>query len=391
MQRLARKDLHAGLVMAEALLDKDNQVLLEANTVLTARHLELLAAWQVDFIRVREAGDTDASLAEQLALARQAERREPPAPPDNLLLLGISGRAVETILAGGVEAGADGAGTLLRPAALRQYDDILTALSMCLVSVRGQELALKQLNETAVLILRYLLATPGVVGYTMRPLARPVAEIARHTLSVSIWAGKIAQLLRLSAREMSNVVYGAVLHDVGKTVLPEAVAFPTQRLTGEQQAQYRSHVALGVSLLKDKNWIPKDALLILAQHHERQDGSGFPMQTPGEKIHRLSRIIALADSIDRALHPARKPALTLPELAETLPFWQTTHDPSLCFLVKQYLEDFIFSNRITLNDGRQGEIIYRHHAFREPVIRTADGEVIDLNRQADVRVEQYRL
>ena len=389
MKRLPRTELHEGQVMAEALLDKDNQVLLEANTVLTARHLELLEAWHVEFIRIREPGDTDASLAAALAAERGAERR--PQPPSNLELLGISARAVETLLAGGLEAGPAGAQTLFRSAAMRQYDDFLAALAPCLVNVRGQEMTLKQLNETAVLILRYLLSTPGVVGYAMRPSTRPVVELARHTLAVSIWAGKIAQLLRFSAREMSNVVYGAVLHDVGKTLLPEAVAFPTKKLTPEEDAQYRSHVALGVSLLKDKTWMPKDVLLILAQHHERLDGSGFPMQTRGEKIQLLARIVALADAIDRALHPTHGAALTLPELAERLPFWQAKHDPALCFLVKQYLEDFICSNRITLNDGRQGEIIFRHHAFREPVIRTEDGEVIDLNRQAEVRVEQYRL
>ena len=115
------------------------------------------------------------------------------------------------------------------------------------------------------------------------------------------------------------------------------------------------------------------------------------MQTKGEKIHLLARIIGLADAIDAAVHPLRGKSLSLPQLAETLPLWQNRYDPALCFAVKQYLEDFILSNRVILNDGRQGEVIYRHYAFREPIIRTAEGEVVDLNREAGVQVEQYRL
>ncbi len=396
MKRVGKRDFYEGLVMAEALVDKDNQVLLEANTVLTCRHIELLHSWDISFVRVREPADTDESLEAQLKKDREAEEQEKAAPKSSgadgpLVRLGLTENAVYAILTGDDSVVAPGAGTLLRPVALRQYDGFSASMTSYLVGGRGQEVAYKALNEIAVQILRYVLATPGVVGYALRPSTRPVAEVARHTLAVTVWSGKIAQLLHLSAREMGNVVYGAILHDIGKASLPENVASPKRKLTKGEETLYRSHVVSGLALLKDKTWIPKEVLLILAQHHERMDGSGFPMQTAGDKIHPLSRIVGLADDIDKAMHPIRGKALSLPELAEALPFWQREHDPSLCFLIKQYLEDFILSNRVILNDGRQGEVIYHHYTFREPIIRTAEGDVLDLNREAGVQVEQYRI
>ena len=395
MKRVSKEALYEGLVVAEPLVDKDNQVLLEANAVLTERNIELLRSWQVSFVRVREAGDTDESLVAQLHADRERERQEKTtksAPTgDPMVRLGLTESVIRTILAGDDSVVVAGAGTLLRPIALRQYDDFSAALTSYLESNRSQELPYKALHEISVQILRYLLSTPGVVGYALRPSIRPVAELARHTLSVAVWAGKIAQLLRLPARDMSNVVYGAILHDIGKVALAEDIAFPKRKLTRDEQREYQSHVVLGLALVKDKNWVPKEVMLILAQHHELRDGSGFPMQTKGEKIHLLARIIGLADAIDAAVHPLRGKSLSLPQLAETLPLWQNRYDPALCFAVKQYLEDFILSNRVILNDGRQGEVIYRHYAFREPIIRTAEGEVVDLNREAGVQVEQYRL
>jgi len=76
MKRVGEKDLYEGLVMAEALVDKDDQVLLEANTVLTCRHIELLHSWDISFVRVREPGDTEESLAKQLQADREQEERE---------------------------------------------------------------------------------------------------------------------------------------------------------------------------------------------------------------------------------------------------------------------------------------------------------------------------
>ncbi|HVK62600.1 MAG TPA: HD domain-containing phosphohydrolase [Bdellovibrionales bacterium] len=101
---------------------------------------------------------------------------------------------------------------------------------------------------------------------------------------------------------------GGFLHDIGKTKLPtEVLKKRFDMMNRDEKTIYVSHVEVGVQTLAQAKSIPEDVLLIVAQHHERVDGSGFPKGIKEFQISPLAKVVSLANAfVDRLLeekHP----------------------------------------------------------------------------------------
>lgn len=90
---------------------------------------------------------------------------------------------------------------------------------------------------------------------------------------------------------------GALLHDIGKFVVPAEVLNKAGRLSAEEWDVVRSHPRAGVEMVQDVAF-PGDVMDILLSHHERWDGSGYPHGLAGEAIPHAARIVAIADAYD---------------------------------------------------------------------------------------------
>lgn len=123
---------------------------------------------------------------------------------------------------------------------------------------------------------------------------------AGHSERVSYYSGRIGQALGLGADQLELLEYAALLHDVGKLGVRDAVLLKTDRLNDEEYAKMRSHSAFtreilaNIHLSHDLRELP----FFAGAHHERFDGQGYPDRLAGEKIPLLARIIAVADVFD---------------------------------------------------------------------------------------------
>ena len=115
---------------------------------------------------------------------------------------------------------------------------------------------------------------------------------------------RVAHYSRLIAKEMGydeeeqNLLYkAAMLHDIGKIATPDAILLKPEKLTQTEYAIIQEHVNVGVKILQD---VPMfhDILEIIKHHHERYDGSGYPVGVRGEEIPKLARIMIVADAFD---------------------------------------------------------------------------------------------
>ncbi|MGL6113338.1 MAG: HD-GYP domain-containing protein, partial [Rubrivivax sp.] len=102
--------------------------------------------------------------------------------------------------------------------------------------------------------------------------------------------------------EMLDLGIGALMHDVGKIDLAERLRHLDPRFAPDELAAYRSHVAHGVLHGKRMGLRP-GALLVLAQHHEHADGSGFPLRLKVERMSTAARIVALVNRYDKLCNP----------------------------------------------------------------------------------------
>lgn len=98
-------------------------------------------------------------------------------------------------------------------------------------------------------------------------------------------------------RRMPNIGLGALLHDVGMLLVPRFIFERQRELNEVEEAFFRQHCELGVSSLEKFN-LPQEIRDITMQHHERLDGSGYPLGLKGDEISLSARLVMVADMLD---------------------------------------------------------------------------------------------
>ena len=96
---------------------------------------------------------------------------------------------------------------------------------------------------------------------------------------------------------MRSLELGALLHDIGKLGVPHAILRKPGKLTTEEWARMRKHPVYGQRLLHGLAFL-EDASRVVGQHHEKWDGTGYPLGLAGKAIDRNARIFAVADAFD---------------------------------------------------------------------------------------------
>lgn len=129
-----------------------------------------------------------------------------------------------------------------------------------------------------------------------------------HSHNVAVIASEIALSLGLIEEEIQNIYELALLHDIGKSKIPESILYKSGKLTKEEfeimknHSIYSEEIYLNIMQNSDKLGIKKKARII-RHHHENYDGSGYPDNLKGDEIPVSSRIITIADIFEAIIHP----------------------------------------------------------------------------------------
>lgn len=119
-----------------------------------------------------------------------------------------------------------------------------------------------------------------------------------HSLRVSILALVFGRHLGLPADKLQTLGLGALLHDVGKTRVPQALLHKPERLTPAEFELMKRHVSLGAAMLQQYPALPSIVPYIAAHHHERYDGRGYIRGLKALHINQFTRIVTIADCYD---------------------------------------------------------------------------------------------
>lgn len=124
----------------------------------------------------------------------------------------------------------------------------------------------------------------------------------QHCGKAAEYAVCLGQKLDLTAKEIEQLNEAALLHDIGKIKVPDAILLKPSALTAEEYEVIKCHSKWGADIIEDGvtediQW--KDVVIeIIRHHHERYDGKGYPEGLPGEKIPFFAQIISIADAFD---------------------------------------------------------------------------------------------
>lgn len=134
-----------------------------------------------------------------------------------------------------------------------------------------------------------------------------------HSWRVAEYALILGRGLRLSHDELITLELGALLHDIGKIGVPDAVLVKPGKLTEDEYKMMKKHPLLSAAIVSNMEWLA-DVVPIVKCHQERVDGLGYPAGLRGEEIPKFSRMVYVADSFDAMTsdRPYRK-AMSLKE------------------------------------------------------------------------------
>ena len=148
--------------------------------------------------------------------------------------------------------------------------------------------------------------SPGAV---LMPLRHPESGIHAHSLNVCLISLAFIHFLGFTAPMASLFGLGALLHDIGMVLFARDIVSKEGCLSPEDIVEIKAHPTLGDNLLRKVAGIPQEVLLMVSQHHENLDGSGYPVGLRDGQIHPWARMLRVIDSYESitALRPWRAP------------------------------------------------------------------------------------
>lgn len=118
-----------------------------------------------------------------------------------------------------------------------------------------------------------------------------------HIRRVALYAKFIADELKLNSRDKLDLIYAAYMHDIGKIHVPTEILIKKIHLNNKEWLHLREHTIVGFEIIRNIDSLKNIAHLVL-HHHEKYDGSGYPLGLKGENIPYLARILTVVDSFD---------------------------------------------------------------------------------------------
>jgi len=147
-------------------------------------------------------------------------------------------------------------------------------------------------------MLSTLLGTPDMALYLVNAKrSSGVAEYA-HFVNVAVLSMMLGKSLNLNEHEMRLLGVGALFHDLGKLMIPEKVLRKKESLNNAEENFLQMHPMYGVKIARESGVFPAEVMIIIAQHHEALDGSGYPKGLKAKNIYKLAQIIMIADAYD---------------------------------------------------------------------------------------------
>jgi putative nucleotidyltransferase with HDIG domain len=199
----------------------------------------------------------------------------------------------------------------------------------------------------------------------------------QHSLNVCIYTTMLGMSVGYNREDLMTLGLGALLHDIGKTKINQALLNKPAKLTSDELEEMKTHTTLGFQILKDEPNVPLISAHCAFQHHERLDGSGYPRGIAGNEIHEFAKWIGLVDSYDAMTtsRQYRDPLLPHEAMEQLFTGSGTLYDQEKVALFRDKIAIYPLGMPVTLNTGESGIIsdINRSVPHR-PIVRIFQDE-----------------
>jgi len=208
----------------------------------------------------------------------------------------------------------------------------------------------------------------------------------KHSVDVATMAMIIAKKHGMSEKEVYEIGISGLLHDVGKSQIPNEILNKAGRLNDEEFALMKQHSLFGYKILKEKGSIPPAICLGVLQHHEKISGLGYPLGLTADKISSYAKILSVADIYDALVteRPYKK-AFSQRDAIEIIMSMTPDLDISV---IESFLGSIILypvGCTVELSNGEKARVVENStdYILRPKVVGLKSGKVYDLAKDMD--------
>lgn len=215
-------------------------------------------------------------------------------------------------------------------------------------------------------------------------------SIYAHSINVALISRMIGRWLHFEKQDLDVLTCCGLLHDIGKITIPDAILNKLDKLTSEEFALIKSHSQIGYEILRRQKIdtrIHQSALM----HHERYDGSGYPIGLYGDHLTDFAMIVAIADVYDAmtAARSYREPLCAFQVIENFERDGYQKYPTKYIYVFLNHIANTYQNNRIMLNDGREAKIIMLNQSqLSKPIIQFDNGECLDLSTTKDLYISK---
>jgi len=199
-----------------------------------------------------------------------------------------------------------------------------------------------------------VLSESDIALHAMQPKAGANDNYA-HSLNVAVLSLILAKSIDMTAEDARTLGLGGLLHDIGKSEIPDRVTLKPDPLTRAETALLQQHSEFGARFAREKK-LPEPVCRILLQHHESSDGSGYPGHLKQDQIDPLARIVSVVNTYDNLCNPVNPAEAMTPyeALAHMFARMRQKFDADLLKLLIKTLGVYPPGSIVELSDGRFG-------------------------------------
>lgn len=222
-------------------------------------------------------------------------------------------------------------------------------------------------------------------------------EIYLHSVNVTVLAMMVGRELGLSSAEMNLLGLGCLFHDIGLTEVPSKILLKQEPMTKAERDFYELHCAYGLDIAKRVGLSPA-VQNIIYQHHELQDGTGFPQRLKGEAIDPLARVVVVANHYDSLCNPPNIASALTPHEALSQMFAQqrSRFDGKVLQILIRCLGVFPPGTVVRLSNDVVGLVISINAArplkpnvvVYDPEVPKHEAIIVDLQAESDISISQ---
>lgn len=240
------------------------------------------------------------------------------------------------------------------------YVDSLDAVRTFMFEAKlGKPLEVSEVSDTVDMLLEQVFDEIDLFKQ-MRMLKAKDDYLFTHSVNVSLLCILIGRWLKCDEKGIKNLGTAGLLHDIGKIFIPDEILNKPDKLTDREFEEIKKHTLLGYNLVGQNDGIGTDVANAVLMHHERLDGSGYPIGSKGTQLGFCASVVAVADVYDAItssrIYSSKQSPYTAAEVLWSESFGKLDARISKIFYDK--ITSFYIGNEVLLSNNQKGVVVY---------------------------------